>query len=66
MSYLRHPSSVTAPREAPHPPILGIVAAQLKVTLSAWSLYAMRDETRREHLQEQLERFCLRQFDRTH
>ena len=65
MTYLRHPSRVIAPREAPHPPVLGIVAAQLKVTPAAWSLYATRDETRREHLQELLERFRLRQFDRT-
>ena len=65
MAYLRHPSRVIAAREAPHPPLLGIVAAQLKVTPAAWSLYATRDETRREHLQELLERFRLRQFDRT-
>ena len=64
MVYLRHPSRVLPPSEAPYPPLLGIVAAQLKVTLAAWSQYAKRDETRREHLQELLERFELRQFDR--
>ncbi len=66
MSYLRHPSRVLSPREAPHAPLLGIVAAQLRVTPAAWSLYATRDETRREHLQELLARLELCQFDRRH
>lgn len=66
MTYLRHPSRVLAPRETPHPPLLGIVAAQLKVTPAAWSLYATRDETRREHLQELLDRLGLKQFERGH
>jgi Domain of unknown function (DUF4158)/Tn3 transposase DDE domain len=65
MIYLRHPSRVLPPNEAPFPPLLGIVAAQLKVTPAVWSQYARRDETRREHLQELLERFELRQFDRS-
>lgn len=65
MVYLRHPSRVLPPNEAPFPPLLGIVAAQLKVTPAVWSQYARRDETRREHLQELLERFELRQFDRS-
>jgi TnpA family transposase len=50
MTYLRYPSRVLGESEAPHAPLLGIVAAQLKVTPAAWSLYATRDETRREHL----------------
>ena len=66
MVYLRHPSRVLPPSEAPYPPLLGIVAAQLKVTPAAWSQYAKRDETRREHLQELLDRFELRQFDRSY
>jgi TnpA family transposase len=66
MVYLRHPSRVPPPNEAPFPPLLGIVAAQLKVTPAAWSQYAKRDETRREHLQELLDRFELRQFDRSY
>ncbi len=32
MVYLRHPSRVLAANEAPYPPLLGIVAAQLQVT----------------------------------
>ena len=66
MVYLRHPSRVLPATEAPFPPLLGIVAAQLKVTPAVWSQYARRDETRREHLQELLDRFELRQFDRSH
>lgn len=48
--------------EVPHPPLLGIVAAQLKVAPAAWSFNATRDETRREHLQEPLDRSGLLQF----
>jgi hypothetical protein len=64
MTYLRYPSRVLGESEAPHPPLLGIVAAQLKVAPAAWSFYATRDETRREHLQELLDRSGLRQFGR--
>jgi TnpA family transposase len=59
MDYLQQPSRVVPPSEAPYPPLLGMVAAQLKVTPSASSQYTKRDETRREHLQELLERFEL-------
>ena len=62
MTYLRYPSRVLAEKEAPHAPLLGIVAAQLDVAPAAWSCYASRDETRREHLQELLDRSGLRQF----
>jgi hypothetical protein len=31
-----------------------------------WDIYAQRDQTGREHLQEILERLGLKQFDRTH
>lgn len=40
------------------------MAAQLKVAPAAWSFYATRDETLREHLQELLDRSVLRQFAR--
>jgi hypothetical protein len=49
--------------EAPDAQLLDLVAAQLKVP-AAWDLYANRDQTRREHLQEILERLSLKQFDR--
>jgi Domain of unknown function (DUF4158) len=35
MTYLRYPSRVLGESEAPHPPLLGIVAAQLKVAPAA-------------------------------
>lgn len=57
--YQRHPSRVLPPNEVPFPPLLGIVAAQLKVTPAVGTQYARRDETRREHLLELLDRFEL-------
>ena len=38
--------------EVPPAEIVGFVAAQLGLPVSAWSEYAKRDQTRREHLQE--------------
>jgi hypothetical protein len=52
MQYLRFPGRVLAPSERPHPGVLGILAAQVRAAPAAWDLYATRDETRREHLQE--------------
>jgi hypothetical protein len=54
MIYLRYPGRVLGPGEKPHAPILGIVATQLRVAPAVWDLYASRDETRREYLQELL------------
>ena len=66
MQYLRFPGRVLAPQERPHPGVLGILAAQLSVAPAAWDLYALRDETRREHLQELLRRLGKQQFTRAH
>ena len=44
--------------------LLGLVAAQLRVSPGVWDIYAQRDQTRREHLQEILARLGLNQFDR--
>ena len=66
MVYLRFPSRVLAPGERPYAPLVGIIAAQLNILPAVWDLYATRDETRREHLQELLARLQLRQFDREH
>lgn len=63
MVYLRFPSRVLAPGERPFAPLLGMVAARLRVSPAIWDSYASRDETRREHLQELLARLQLRQFD---
>lgn len=64
MAYLLYPSRVLAEDERPHPPLLGMIAAQLRLSPSIWDLYAARDQTRREHLQELIERLKLSQFDR--
>ena len=42
-----------------------VTAAQLRVSPDVWDIYAQRDQTRREHLQEILERLGLKQFDRS-
>ena len=64
LCYLRHLGRVLSPAEVPDPQLLGLVAAQLKVSAGVWDLYANRDQTRREHLQEILDRLSLKQFDR--
>ena len=64
MSYLRYPGRVLGQSERPYAPLLGMVAAQLKLSPSVWELYAERDQTRREHLQELIDRLQLSQFSR--
>ncbi len=65
MAYLWYPSRVLARDERPYPPLLGMLAAQLNLSTSMWDVYAERDQTRREHLQEIIERLQLVQFSRT-
>jgi len=64
LCYLRYPGRVLGSDEAPSAQLLGLVAAQLRVSPGVWDIYAQRDQTRREHLQEILERLGLKQFDR--
>jgi hypothetical protein len=64
--YLRFPGRVLAEDERPYPPLLGMVAVQLKLSASIWDIYAERDQTRREHLQELINWLQLSQFDRAH
>ena len=66
MTYVRYPGRVLGAEETPHAPIVGIIASQLHVVPAVWDLYAKRDETRREHLREVLNRLSLVQFDRQH
>ncbi|KUY95214.1 MULTISPECIES: DUF4158 domain-containing protein [unclassified Burkholderia] len=66
MIHLRHPGRVLGLSEKPHAPVLGIIAAQLRVSPAVRDLYAQRDETRREYLQELLARSGLVQFTRRH
>lgn len=65
MAYLIYPNRVLAQNERPYPPLLGMVAAQLKLSPHVWDLYAERDQTRREHLQELIERMRLSPFNRS-
>ncbi len=65
MAYLWYPSRALARDERPYPPLLGMLAAQLNLSPSMWDVYAERDQTRREHLQEIIERLQLVQFSRT-
>lgn len=52
LCYMRYPGLMLALDEAPFPPLLRLVATQLKVSPDAWSDYGQRAETRREHLLE--------------
>ncbi|MEO6073749.1 MAG: DUF4158 domain-containing protein [Burkholderiales bacterium] len=65
MAYLWYPSRVLVRDERPYPPLLGMLAAQLNLSPSMLDVYAERDQTRREHLQEIVERLQLVQFSRT-
>ena len=49
MAYLRFLGRPIARDEEAHSQLVAIMAAQLRAPLSAWALYAQRDETRREH-----------------
>jgi hypothetical protein len=64
LAYLRFPGRALGPMERPHPPLLGLLAAQLDIPPSVWEAYASRDETRREHLQELLDWLGLTQISR--
>jgi len=66
IGYLRFPGRVLAEGERPYPPLLGMVAVQLKLSASIWDIYAERDQTRRAHLQELIDWLQLSQFDRAH
>src|SRR5260370_32519511 len=65
LCYLRHLGRVLGPDEAPDTQLLDLVGAQLRVSPGVWDLYANRDQTRREHLQEILQRLSLKQFEMT-
>ena len=66
MSYLQHPGRVLGEKEPPSERLFHYVAAQVGIIPDAWTLYAARDETRREHLAELLPRLGLEQFATGH
>ncbi|MCY4757279.1 Tn3 family transposase [Pelomonas aquatica] len=63
MAYLRFPGRPIARDETPYPTLLAMVAAQIKAPVSAWSLYAERDQTRRMHAIDLIRWLGLRQLD---
>ena len=65
LCYLRYPGRVPARGETPPAALLAIVATQLKTTPALWDQYASRDQTRREHQQEVVQRLGLTLFTRT-
>ena len=59
LCYLQYPGRVLAEDETPPSALLGMVAAQIKVSPAHWDLYAGRDQTRWEHQQEAMNRLDL-------
>ncbi len=66
MSYLLHPGRVLGEKEKPNPRLLHVVATQLGVAPDVWMRYAVRHETRREHVAELLLRLGLEPFMAEH
>ena len=52
LCYLRFPGTILGVDEEPFPPLLKLVAEQLKVGVESWDEYGQREQTRREHLVE--------------
>ena len=50
LCYLRFPGVILGVDEPPFPPLLKLVADQLKVSIESWGKYGQREQTRREHL----------------
>lgn len=52
LCYLRFPSIILGVDQPPFPPLLKLVADQLRVPGESWAEYGQREQTRREHLVE--------------
>ena len=66
LCYLRFPGIVLGVDQTPFPPLLRIVAAQLKVPVESWDEYGQREQTRREHLVELQTVFGFKPFTMSH
>ena len=66
LCYLRFPGVILSADEPPFPPLLRIVASQLKVPVESWNDYGQREQTRREHLVELQTVFGFRPFTMNH
>jgi hypothetical protein len=66
LCYLRFPGVILGADEPPFPPLLRIVASQLKVPVESWDDYGQREQTRREHLVELQTVFGFQPFTMSH
>ena len=66
LCYLRFPGVILGADELPFPPLLRIVASQLKVPVESWDDYGQREQTRREHLVELQTVFGFQPFTMSH
>jgi TnpA family transposase len=62
LALLRYPGRALLPDETPPAELLTFLARQLGLSAGAWTSYAERDETRREHLAELQLLYGLRSF----
>ena len=66
LCYLRFPGFILGVDQPPFPPLLKLVADQLKVAVESWGNYAQRKQTRREHLVELQAVFGFQPFTMAH
>jgi len=66
LCYLRYPGVALGAGEIPFPPLLRLVAAQVKVPVETWGEYGHRDQTRREHQVELQSVFGFQPFTLRH
>jgi hypothetical protein len=66
LCYLRFPGVILGVDEPPFPPLLKLVANQLKVGIESWDEYGQREQTRREHLVELQTVFGFQPFTMSH
>ncbi len=66
LCYLRFPGIFLGVDDPPFPPLLRMVAAQLKVPVESWNDYGQREQTRREHLVELQTVFGFKPFTMSH
>ncbi len=66
LCYLRFPGIILGVDQPPFPPLLKLVADQLKAPVESWSDYGQREQTRREHLVELQTAFGFQPFTMSH
>ena len=66
LGYMRYPGVALGAGEIPFPPLLRLVAAQVKVPVETWGEYGHRDQTRREHQVELQSVFGFQPFTLRH